>query len=270
MPTVQRATSRAAGIIARRTKRPEILAAVDRIARRDFHQSIAEKALIPALIGLDGTYVDIGTNRGQWLAQVLRSAPNGRHLVFEPNPRLCTQIAGRYPGVEIRSLALSHQAGTASFCQFRNLDGFSGLKRRPEIADDYDMIDVRVARLDDEIGDYAPSLIKIDVEGAEVDVLLGARETLTQHHPAVVFEHQAAPAALYQHSSAELWDALASLEYRVFSLIGDGPFAQDEFAAGAATDAQLNWLAVPARPVRDKTVAAASVAHTAVQLRRLA
>jgi FkbM family methyltransferase len=241
----RRAMIRVAGIIARRTDRPEILAATDRTARRDLRQHIAGKAIVPALIGPDATYVDVGTNRGQWLSQALRSAPGGRHLAFEANPDLCIQLKGSFPRVEIRTVALSDTPSTAKFCRFRNLDGFSGLVRRPEIHDDFDMIDVRVARLDDEIGNYAPSLIKVDVEGAEVNVLLGARNTLNEHHPAIIFEHQSKAAALYQHSSSELWELLADLDYRIFNLTGDGPFSRGEFVTGAASDDQLNWLAAP-------------------------
>jgi FkbM family methyltransferase len=49
--------------------------------------------------------------------------------------------------------------------------------------------EVRLVRLDDIIGRSFPvSLMKIDVEGHEMEVLAGATQTIEEHHPALVIE----------------------------------------------------------------------------------
>lgn len=47
---------------------------------------------------------------------------------------------------------------------------------------------VTQATLDAELGRRAPALIKIDVEGAELDVLRGASASITRHRPALIVE----------------------------------------------------------------------------------
>src|SRR5690606_534750 len=47
---------------------------------------------------------------------------------------------------------------------------------------------VNVVRLDDHPGIGAPKVLKIDVEGMEYDVLLGARDTIARHQPVLYVE----------------------------------------------------------------------------------
>ena len=55
-----------------------------------------------------------------------------------------------------------------------------------------------------------PQLIKIAVEGAELQVLQGALETLSQHQPIVVFEHAFAACNAYGPSAPVSDSALSS------------------------------------------------------------
>lgn len=236
---------RGLGAMSRRLDRPEIMSVADAGMRQAQYDAIASRAIVAAVLGPACTYVDVGTNRGQWLADACRCAPDATHLAFEPIPELCAQIAARFPTVDLRAVALAETPGQARFCRYRNLDGWSGLRQRSEVADEYRWIDVRVARLDDEVGDRAPALIKIDVEGAEVDVLLGARRTLAAHRPTVVFEHQMIATTLYEHTSEELWGLFDDLGYRIFDLQGGGPYGRDAYVECGGAGTFVNWLAVP-------------------------
>lgn len=241
-----RIVMRGLAAVSRRLDRPEIMAVIDAGVRNGLRDDIAGRALFAALLKSTSTYIDIGTNRGQWLETVCRVASDGRHLAFEPIPELRDEIAARFPHVDLRDAALSSESGRGRFCRYQgNMDGWSGLRRRPGIATASEWIDVRLARLDDEIGALAPSLIKIDVEGGEVDVLQGARSTLAAHRPTIVFEHQIDAAMLYERTSEDLWTLLASLDYRIFELQGAGPFGREQFARGAGERRVVNWLGVP-------------------------
>jgi len=235
------------GALSRRLERPELLAALYADARREEHEEVAIAAIFASTLRSDSCYVDVGANRGQLLRKALRIAPRGRHLAFEPIPALAAEVERELPGVECRQLALAARPGEAQFCYFRDLDGFSGLRRRPEISDSRgrpEFITVRVSTLDAETEDTTPTLVKIDVEGAELEVLRGARSLLERARPVLIVEHVPSASAIYGASSGEIWEELHSLDYELYSVTGDGPFGSERFAAGEGV---VNWLARPAR-----------------------
>ena len=176
--------------------------------------------------------MDVGSNRGQVLREAVRVAPDARHVAFEPIPSLAAEIERELPAVEYRNLALGAASGKARFCHFTKLDGWSGLRRNPEISDERggpEYIDVGVSTLDEQFPDLGPGLIKIDVEGAELQVLEGARGVLAGARPLLMFEHVAEAAELYESSSASLWDLLSGFGYMIFAVTGEGPFSRAAF-----------------------------------------
>lgn len=198
-----------------------------------------------SVLRADSVYVDVGAYRGAVLREAVRIAPAGRHLAFEPVPDNAAILEREFPGVECRRLALGAQPGKAQFCHFRDpLDGWSGLKRNPEISDAPAFIEVTVSTLDEEVKGLEPTLVKIDVEGAELDVLRGARELLTAARPTLILEHFASAAALYDASSADVFDALCEYGYEVYSVTGEGPVTREAFGA---SELVVNWLAKPLR-----------------------
>jgi len=236
---------RTIGAVSRRLERPELLAAVYPRARQALREEIGISAIIASSLRSDATYIDIGANRGQILREAVRVAPRGRHVAFEPIPAVAADLARAFPDVDCRQLALGARPGAAEFCHFRSLDGWSGLRRSPEISDergDPEYITVNVSTLDAEIGELIPRVVKIDVEGAELDVIEGGRSLLSQARPVVIFEHVAEAAALYDAPPGAVWDALTELDYEIFSVTGDGPFTRPEFVENTGV---VNWLARP-------------------------
>jgi FkbM family methyltransferase len=234
---------RAVGWLSRRLDRPELLAAFYSTARQELREEIAMRGVLASVLHTRSTYVDVGTNRGQVLREAVRVAPKGRHLAFEPIPSLAGEVGESFPQVDCRQVALGAEPGAAEFCHFRTLDGWSGLRRSPEISDelgDPEYITVEVSTLDVELGELRPSIVKIDVEGAELGVLEGGRALLSEVRPVIIFEHVANAAALYSASSSALWDLLTGMGYRVFSMTGDGPVSRSAFAENRSI---VNWLA---------------------------
>jgi FkbM family methyltransferase len=236
---------RAVGAASRRLDRPELLAAFYPRAAQILREEVAMGAILAGALRGDSTYVDVGTNRGQVLRDAVRLAPHGRHIAFEPIPALADELVSAFPGVDCRRLAVGAAPGTAEFCHFTELDGWSGLRRSPQISDERgrpQYIEVQVSTLDVELRDVSPSVVKIDVEGAELEVLRGACEVLARARPVVIFEHDAAAAQLYEARSEVVWDALEQLGYRVFTVTGEGPIERGAFGADASA---INWLATP-------------------------
>ncbi len=99
-----------------------------------------------------------------------------------------------------------------------------------------------VSTLDAEVGERRPRVVKIDVEGAELEVMEGGRRLLAEAKPVVIFEHVAAAAALYGSAPGAVWDLLADLGYETFPVTGEGPVTRRAFAENAVV---VNWLARP-------------------------
>ena len=240
-----RLVNRLVGGVSRRVGRPELLAVVDGAARQAQREEIGIRAVLASSLRGSGTYVDVGANRGQVLREAVRAAPDARHFAFEPIPELAAQVRRSFPSVEVRAKALGEQPDTAEFCHFRKLDGWSGLRRRPEISDSVgepEYITVEISTLDIEMQGIEPAVLKIDVEGAEGAVLSGGRGLLTSVRPLIIFEHVYEAAALYGVERGAPWDLLSELGYEVFSATGEGPFTRAAFADPGPI---VNWLAVP-------------------------
>jgi FkbM family methyltransferase len=226
--------------------RPELLAAFYPGARRELREEIAIGAIFAAALRSGGTYVDVGTNRGQLLELAVSTAPQGSHVAFEPIPELAAELARRFPGVDVRGVALSERPGTHEFWHFRRLDGWSGLRRSRQISDeegDPERLEVPVSTLDAELGGSRPALVKIDVEGAELGVLEGGRELLIGAKPVVILESVADAAALYGAAPGAAWELLDELGYELVPVTGGAAVDRDGFARGEA----VNWLARPRR-----------------------
>jgi len=240
-----RLLNRVVGGVSRRAGRPEWLAAVDRGALQAQREALGISAVLAATLRARGTYVDVGTNRGQVLREAVRIAPQGSHIAFEPIPALAAQVRAAFPAVDIRNKALGARPETTEFCHFRQLDGWSGLRRRPEISDaagDPEYITVEVSTLDAELAGQDPAVVKIDVEGAEVGVLEGGLQLLAHARPLIIFEHQLEAAALYGAEPGAPWKLLTHLGYEIFAVTGEGPFTLEQFTHGEPI---VNWLATP-------------------------
>jgi FkbM family methyltransferase len=212
--------------------------------RRDLRDHAVLRLIFATALRADAHVIDVGANRGSVLADLVLLTPDGRQMAFEPIPSLASTLGAAFPGVEVEELALSDRAGTSTFAHVVSADGYSGLRRRtlPQGAV-VEEISVRTARLDDVLADdFVPALVKIDVEGAELQVLRGARETLARHRPAVIFEHGQGAADAYGTTSGEVWDLFADCGQRIFDLAGVGPYSRDQFAA-AFPKPIWNWLA---------------------------
>jgi FkbM family methyltransferase len=212
--------------------------------RRDQRDHAALRLLFAVVLRPDAHVVDVGANHGAVLAELLRLTPHGRWLAFEPIPDLHGELVAAFPEVDVRAVALSDAAGEASFQHVVSADGYSGLRRRTYPGKvDVREITVQTARLDDELPeDFAPDLIKIDVEGGELGVLRGAQRTLATHRPVVVFEHGQGAAEHYGTTSGAVWDVLDDAGLRVFDFAGVGPYTRAQFEA-AFTEPIWNWIA---------------------------
>ena len=212
------------------------------------HEDERMRALIATSLEPDSNCIDIGAHAGSVLQEIVKAAPDGRHIAFEPIPELCVGLRKRFPQVEVRCAAVSSHGGSASFAYVPDVPEWSGLKLRalPDGTEPRaEEIEVRLEALDEVLPEsYRPSLIKIDVEGAEEAVLRGAMQTLRRHRPIVVFEHGVGSANVYGTLPAQIHELLADeLGYEIYDLDGRGPYVREEFERVFWANEHINFVA---------------------------
>jgi FkbM family methyltransferase len=211
-------------------------------SRDDFHL----KLLIRFALRVDSNCLEVGTNRGKFLKDICRVAPDGHHIAYEPIPRLREDLTRRFPSVEVRQAALSDRLGQAEFVHVTGpgQQGLSGLADHIDLSSRSEVrtkaITVATERLDDHVPDgWLPDFVKIDVEGAEHLVLRGAAETLRRAKPIVAFEH-----GLSGGVSPEVYEFLCKhVGLRLFNMDGEGPLTLAQFVEQLHT--RWNWVAHP-------------------------
>ncbi len=166
--------------------------------------------------------VDVGCHKGEILKLILQQAPKGTHFAFEPIPHFFKNLKFKYQSVNIYPYALAESNGKTQFQFVKNAPAYSGLKKRkydistPEIEE----IDVEIKRMDEIIPmDVKIDLIKIDVEGAEMGVLLGASKILKQHKPLIIFEFGMGASDFYGITPHQIFEYLVELNgYKLYTL----------------------------------------------------
>jgi FkbM family methyltransferase len=211
--------------------------------RRDREDNELLIKLLGEVLEPDSSCVEVGAHEGAILAEMVRLAPNGRHIAFEPLPALAHQLRHAFPTVDVHEAAASDEAGEQEFIHVVTRPGWSGFRQRPYPGDErLERIIVTTERLDDAVtGPVA--LVKIDVEGAELQVLRGAQRTLQEHRPVVVFEHGLGSADHYGTEPKDVFGALP--DYEVSGLDGDGPYDLDEFERIYLHRERVNFVARP-------------------------
>jgi len=201
---------------------PAVAPAVDRNTLYDAQTA----AVMERVLERRSNCIDVGCHVGAILDEMLRLAPEGRHFAFEPLPDLYANLARKYAAaanVQLHEVALSDAPGVATFQHVVSNPGYSGLLKRRYDRPHEDVVEIRVklARLDDLLPrDVDVRLVKIDVEGAELQVLRGGLEMLRRCRPFVVFEHGMGAADCYGTRPEMVFDLFADCGLRL-SLMGD-------------------------------------------------
>lgn len=140
----------------------------------------------------DGVVIDIGANVGGHSIAFANTAPKGKIFAFEPSSKaykILIRNAKQLNNVTPLKKAISNKIGTAIFHQASD-SGYSGLKdtKRKRITKIYS---VPTTTIDNFVSGQKLDkldLIKIDVEGTEADIILGAWDTVSKFRPIIFCE----------------------------------------------------------------------------------
>ena len=157
---------------------PPLLRALRKLSGARYEQRF-DAALLAAVRSGDIVW-DIGANEGLYTEKFARRVePSGHVVAFEPSPRSVEVLRTRFTDpnrVTICPVALADQAGTATFYANGSSNGTTdSLVERTAGAIPHQ---VEVRRGDEFLLRFPPNVIKIDVEGFELEVLRGLSEVL--------------------------------------------------------------------------------------------
>ena len=196
-----------------------------------------EPEIIDRLVQLarpDTTVFDVGANLGLMAIPVLRACGSCRVVSFEPSPNSLSFLRRTISGASfgdrwvLIEKALSDTSGELEFTIGGPEDAlFEGFKSGDRITGGRS-IPVKVSTLDDEwraLGRPRVSAVKIDVEGAEPQVLAGARTLLAEQRPAVLLEWHEAYLQRFATPPASLLEVARQYRYQIFTVPHGVPVA---------------------------------------------
>ncbi len=188
-----------------------------------------EVHLVGVLCRSDGVAVDVGANRGVY-SYCMR--PHVRHVyALEANPSLVNFIQRWADAkVTVQHLAASNHIGTANLLipslGGNDLDGLSTLSpTQQHYVATSRRIEVPCSTID-ALKLHDVGMIKIDVEGHELEVLEGARATIQRYSPSLLIEceERHRPGALQKIN-----EDLSSLGYIGAFIFEGSAYAMNEF-----------------------------------------
>jgi FkbM family methyltransferase len=157
---------------------------------KELRKGEREIRLVPFLADPRRLALDVGANKGVWTYALLQAGCQVH--AFEPNPKMFA-VMHRWAKdrAQLHPIALSDTSGEAVLMIPRRTNGYSnqgGSLSTTVLGDeDFGSVTVETKRVDD-LGLENIGFIKVDVEGFELQVLKGARETLRRDRPNLIVE----------------------------------------------------------------------------------
>jgi FkbM family methyltransferase len=146
----------------------------------------AEVEIMSKYLNEDSLYLDIGTNIG-YHARGVQMRSGAKVIAFEPHPKHFAVAAYNCQNLPIvvYNTALGAKQGTLTITDFEADE----VMNYGEVRATSEGVEVNVSKLDDfKLKDC--TLMKIDVEGQELNVLKGAARTIKKFNPVIFYEAQ--------------------------------------------------------------------------------
>lgn len=181
-------------------------------------------AIMKKVLKQNSNCIDVGCHKGEVLDEILSCSPNGTHFGFEPIPEYFNYLFRKYEGmdnVKIKQVALSNTNGKVSFNWVKNAPAYSGLQERKYDTKNPEIVKIEVDTIPlDHLLDEIKSIqfIKIDVEGAELKVLQGARKLIEKFQPLIIFECGKGAADFYGTTPEMVFKFFKEINYHIYNL----------------------------------------------------
>ncbi len=179
------------------------------------------KEIIQKIVKPDSVCVDVGCHKGEILDLFIEKSKQ-KHYAFEPIPDMNKALKDKYgDSINLFNCALSNEKGETSFNYVKNAPAYSGIKKRAyKVANpDIEKIPISLEKMDDIINSNDKiDVIKIDVEGAELNVLKGAKNTILSNEPIIIFECGLGASEYYETTPNDVFTFFKEVGMKIFLL----------------------------------------------------
>ncbi|MEM9097059.1 MAG: FkbM family methyltransferase [Pseudomonadota bacterium] len=193
-----------------------------------------ECVVLCQILAPGGVAIEVGTNIGALTVPLAHHlGPDGLLYAMEPQPLIFQQLAANLAlndlvNVAAMNMAIGRESAWIGMARLDpEIEINSGGVPLDQISSQGEMVRVQIARLDDVIDPPRLDLIKIDVEGMELDVLEGGAALIQRFRPVLYLECN-------QSASEILIPKLAELGYKAWWHVP--PLFNPENHAGRAED----------------------------------
>jgi len=163
------------------------------------------------------TFIDVGVNQGQTLLKYKAANFNTKYIGFEPNS-VCVDYVNKlieknsFTDCKVYNKALNDKDTNLKLLLEYNYDSRASIieNQRPDFFKN--SITVDAISYDKHFSDENIGIVKIDVEGAELEVIKGMQLSIAQHRPIIICE-------ILDSHSEEVLEFTSSRAKSVFQLL---------------------------------------------------
>jgi FkbM family methyltransferase len=191
----------------------------------------AEMAFVERMLRTGMTVLDVGAHHGLYtMLASKRVGSAGRVIAFEPSARERKRLQShlrlnRCRNVVVESCALGDKRSKSDLFVVEGREDWCNSLRAPQINARVSTERVAVERADDVLARLRierVDFIKLDIEGAELSFLQGARRTLAESRPVILAEVQDLRCRPWGYAAREIIGFLTRAKYCWFALTANG------------------------------------------------
>jgi FkbM family methyltransferase len=166
------------------------------------------------------TVIDVGAHVGIYsLLASAKVGASGKVVAIEPSPANARLLkrhlsVNQCRNVEVIEAAVADKLSRVIFRYRPNATDPGSFANSMAYDISGENADVQVMTLDDICHHLSPAIIKIDIEGAELLALRGAKQSLLRHRPTVVVAVHPEPMRMLGTTPGQLMSYMRSLDYR--------------------------------------------------------
>jgi FkbM family methyltransferase len=174
--------------------------------------------LVTKLCQSNKSFIDVGAHIGSIISEVSYNDSTIKIIAVEAMPDKTSKLRSKFPSIELHECAVGENNGNEiTFYVNTKESGYSSLGMRSENSG-LGVIEIKVLikKLDSLVMSNDIDVIKIDVEGAELGVLRGSEDIISNCRPVIMFESTPPQNDGLGYTKDDMWQFFTNKKYEIF------------------------------------------------------